>query len=589
LVKIPWNYESWGNAHTMTYGSEIFGYYSNSANNAVVNDLTNYDTHRGRHNRWTWMTRGTGIDSWNGGMTVNLNVDTSQSYMFVQWVKTVNPGATASGSARVYWGLDGGCVENLASGTDNTNPYFCYPSGTDIDDDWYLFVGVVYSKGSSNNGDYLFTGGIYNTKGKKIGSCIPYKWRDSSGSTDNMYTRTGYYRSDKGYMFIQEPQAYIMDGNQPSINDLLNNVVNSTYIDGSGIYTGTLTANQVNTVGLNASSITTGTVNTNRLDANTIKSQIVQTTDLDASKITTGTLSASLIASKSITADKINFDNATGNNVSLTGYINATSGKIGNFNISSGNLLLDTSAKIRVGNGSTFSINCLNESAQEEEVIKVVDYSLVEIKAQLETGWLDSTKLHENGVSLADKYAAKSHNHDGVYAPKSHSHNYNPTIGTSVTVNCTGRQIIDSLTFSNGVLNGFGYRNLNASDVNAMLSGVTFETNKITANGLIKGDTFSGKVYNCTGSGTKYLPTGYTYYKMTLSGNCDVYLPTTSGVENGTEITIFTTNNYNAYVRGGSGRLFNDSTSQEYSLDDSTNNIKLVKYGSSWYQCSGTR
>lgn len=85
-----------------------------------------------------------------------------------------------------------------------------------------------------------------------------------------------------------------------------------TYINSTGIYTGTLTAAQVNAVGINASSITTGT------------------------------LSADRIAAGSINATKLNADSIRANIINV-GYINGlsctfTKGTIGGFTIGSDNM-----------------------------------------------------------------------------------------------------------------------------------------------------------------------------------------------------------------------------------------------------------
>ena len=68
-----------------------------------------------------------------------------------------------------------------------------------------------------------------------------------------------------------------------------------TYIDGSGIFTGTLSAGTVNAIRIDASQITTGT----------LSAQIVAALRLDAAQITTGTLDAERIAAGSIRAEKL--------------------------------------------------------------------------------------------------------------------------------------------------------------------------------------------------------------------------------------------------------------------------------------------
>lgn len=55
-----------------------------------------------------------------------------------------------------------------------------------------------------------------------------------------------------------------------------------TYIDKSGIFTGTLSANTVKAVQINASQITAGTIATDRLDTAALKSVLVTASNIEA-------------------------------------------------------------------------------------------------------------------------------------------------------------------------------------------------------------------------------------------------------------------------------------------------------------------
>lgn len=74
-----------------------------------------------------------------------------------------------------------------------------------------------------------------------------------------------------------------------------------TYIDGYGVYTGTLSANQVNAVAINASSITTGTLSAARIAAGSI------TVD----KLDVATLAANLVTADNINALTLTVDKGT--------------------------------------------------------------------------------------------------------------------------------------------------------------------------------------------------------------------------------------------------------------------------------------
>lgn len=58
--------------------------------------------------------------------------------------------------------------------------------------------------------------------------------------------------------------------------------IGATYIDSSGIFTGTLSANTVNAVRINASQITAGTINAARIDVNALKASLITAGNIEA-------------------------------------------------------------------------------------------------------------------------------------------------------------------------------------------------------------------------------------------------------------------------------------------------------------------
>jgi len=221
LLKTPWKYCTWNNAHTM---SPLFDNYSTGTRNAVVNDLSTYNfpSHR-RNSKWSWLMRGgdTG-DSWEGGLIHSRTFNTNQAYLMAFWVRTKGV-VNGISESRVYFGLDSGGFAFAETGTDNTNPYFDSHTSTAMSDQWYLYVGYIYPKNSE-----LVTGdnskqisGIYNESGVRVSHGYDMVFRSSLGDTYNGYFRVGFYRASSGDAALQDPQLYIADGSEPSLSQLL--------------------------------------------------------------------------------------------------------------------------------------------------------------------------------------------------------------------------------------------------------------------------------------------------------------------------------------------------------------------------------
>ena len=79
----------------------------------------------------------------------------------------------------------------------------------------------------------------------------------------------------------------------------------STYIDSSGIYTGTINANQINAGTINADRIATNSLHGNRITARTISADRIASGTITANEILGNTITAAKIASRTITADRI--------------------------------------------------------------------------------------------------------------------------------------------------------------------------------------------------------------------------------------------------------------------------------------------
>jgi hypothetical protein len=226
LIEIPWEKKGWGEAVDMEYNNGLFSNYGHSSGNGnrTDYDLTDYTNIKSRNDKWTWIMTGLNTASFESGLRTNYTFDTSKSYMYAFWARSkdvvVSDTQGSGGDRHLYFGFDSAGLENTDNGSSNTNPYFAYTDSNNLEDDWFLYVGKINAQGTIYpDSDNL--SGIYNTAGVKIYSGNDYTWRASLGSSHAGWFRIGLYEAKSGYVFIQEPQLYLMDGSEPSIEELL--------------------------------------------------------------------------------------------------------------------------------------------------------------------------------------------------------------------------------------------------------------------------------------------------------------------------------------------------------------------------------
>ena len=183
----------------------------------------------------------------DGGWNSNyIDVDHTKLYRFSVWV---NRKVTGS-DGRFYLGTRGYNSSNSnvgvlyrSTGTNNTNPYFYYssepPTSSEMpEDEWLLVVGHVWPSGSGT-GSFKSDTGIYNTDGTKRSITTPSNY--STGVRDHVWKTTTVYTQHRSYLFYSEndssviqhwayPRIDLVDGTEPSIDDLINNRVNSLYV-----------------------------------------------------------------------------------------------------------------------------------------------------------------------------------------------------------------------------------------------------------------------------------------------------------------------------------------------------------------------
>lgn len=136
-----------------------------------------------------------------------------------------------------------------------------------------------------------------------------------------------------------------------------------TYIDKSGIFTGTLSANVVNALKLNASQITSGTIAAARLDVTALKASLITAGNIEALtlKVTRGTVGGWTIDSDSACRGTKN--NTSGNFTAASGSVTLGSNGLRGFKwrleatgagaLAGGNILWDASGNVTFGSAVT--------------------------------------------------------------------------------------------------------------------------------------------------------------------------------------------------------------------------------------------
>ncbi len=152
---------------------------------------------------------------WN---TPLIPIDNTKLYRFSVWVNRI-----VTGDGQFYLGCRGNGTTNgvvtLANGTTTTNPYFWI--GSPEEGVWTLIVGHVYPHSYSGTTNHPESG-LYTVNNGRIGYITSdFKWLPQT--TETIHRSYLYYSTDtltmQRWVF---PRLDVIDGTEPSINQLLN-------------------------------------------------------------------------------------------------------------------------------------------------------------------------------------------------------------------------------------------------------------------------------------------------------------------------------------------------------------------------------
>lgn len=225
------NWNNW----TLGSGS-VTGYNQNgqTAENERVSSTNPFG-----YNDIVWEARPLAQTNDDGGWNTDwFNIDRTKLYRFSVWVRRTS--STAGGT--FYFGMyaNGDGSRRTDNSAVEGNAYWeCSGTGILTQNQWYLWVGHVYPSSTSftgrnpETGYYTVSGGrVGNINGCNIGSG-DLKW--SANSTQGIHRTYLYYCSDSTTRLqFYQPRVDVIDGTEPSIQELLGNA-GSTWYDVSGL------------------------------------------------------------------------------------------------------------------------------------------------------------------------------------------------------------------------------------------------------------------------------------------------------------------------------------------------------------------
>jgi hypothetical protein len=164
---------------------------------------------------------------WNSSF---FSTDPRKTYRSMVWVRRTS--GTSSGT--FYHGTNGGgsAVIRLDNGSANSNPYWvCDGTGSLTQNEWRLHVSHIlpynYTRGNVRHPET----GVYTLDGNRIGfpsGCnVGVDMRNAPGTTSLRQRVYHYYCGDSTTRLQWwQPRLELLDGNEPSIEDVLTNKLN---------------------------------------------------------------------------------------------------------------------------------------------------------------------------------------------------------------------------------------------------------------------------------------------------------------------------------------------------------------------------
>jgi len=257
VFSIDANTTRWGNGRTQFYDTNVHTYNywdivssggqgGYSANGAASENNAGVDLDPWGRYAVIWKGEDNTISSnsdggWNG--PAGCVIDPNSEYRFTFWTKIASKG-TGNGSGRLYFGLHGGNssttnagVEHRTTLSNQTNPYFSYPSVSDSnlpEGKWFMNCQCVKPTGTSASWTHPDYRGYYLTDGTDLGHINGgnvgggARWRsDGTRTRSRNYL---YYSTDPTVsIHWYYPRIDLIDGTEPSVNQMLTTPIDNVY------------------------------------------------------------------------------------------------------------------------------------------------------------------------------------------------------------------------------------------------------------------------------------------------------------------------------------------------------------------------
>lgn len=158
-------------------------------------------------------------------------------------------------------------------------------SGKTVIDGQSVITPKIFAGSKNNNGTITgiaigrFSLGTRNASGVVSKETVTGIYGFSDGKKTFVLDAAGNVQLGNGNEYIK---YNVSTGKVEFGSSVSLNWVGATYIDSSGVFTGTLSANTVNAVRLNASQITAGTISAARIDVNALKASLITAGNIEA-------------------------------------------------------------------------------------------------------------------------------------------------------------------------------------------------------------------------------------------------------------------------------------------------------------------
>lgn len=168
---------------------------------------------------WDVSNQDAASDADGGWNSSTFSIDKTKMYRFSTFVRRKN-----NGNGYYYLGTHGypSAVLNRSDGAVNSNPYFIAKAWWGNINQWYLVTGFVWPA-DSGVGAAMTDSGVYALDGTKISSNYDNVWQSTTTSSDHrsyLYYSTDITTNQQFY----QPRVDIVDGTEPTIPELLNNI-----------------------------------------------------------------------------------------------------------------------------------------------------------------------------------------------------------------------------------------------------------------------------------------------------------------------------------------------------------------------------